>query len=412
MSDETSRIDRRAFLKTATGLGIASVIGATSKAFGTDANTPKPADANSQGKRRFEQVPRRKLGKTNVMVPILNLGGIFDTVENQLILRRAIDWGITYWDTAWGYNNGNSEIGMGNFIGKNPKLRKELFVVTKTTGARDIADMKAKLDESLKRLQTDYVDLLFWHGLDNPDILTDEVKNFAAQAKKEGKIKFYGFSTHSNMAKTMAAASKLDWIDVIMTKYSFREMQDKEMQDAVDACYKSGIGLVAMKTQAKGPTPEDPNNPLGQFMEKGFTKEQACLKAIWQDERIASICSAMTNIAILTANVSAALDKTRLTEADMEIFRQYAQASCSGYCAGCTEICRAAMPEIPVGDIMRYVMYHDSYGSKALAKQEFATIDAAVRERLANIDFGAVEMVCPNRLPIGQLIRDAAVKLA
>jgi len=412
MSDEMSRIDRRAFLKTATGLGIASVIGASS-AFGADANqTPKPTDANSQGKRRFEQVAKRKLGKTNVMVPILNLGGMFDTVENQLMLRRVIDWGVTYWDTAYGYNNGNSELGMGKFIGKNPKLRKELFIVTKTSGQRDAADMKAKLDESLKRLQTDYVDLLFWHGLDKPELLTDEVKNFAAQAKKEGKIKFYGFSTHSNMAKCMAAGAKLDWIDVIMTKYSFREMQDKEMLDAVDACYKSGIGIVAMKTQSKGPTPEDPNNPLGQFMEKGFTKEQACLKVIWQDERIASICSAMPNIAILTANVSAALDKTRLTVADMEIFRQYALASCSGYCAGCTEICRGAMPEVPVGDIMRYVMYHDSYGSKALAKQEFAAIDAAVRTKLANIDFGAVEMVCPNRLPIGQIIRDAAIKLA
>ena len=411
MSSE-NHIDRRAFLKTATGIGLASVLGVAS-AIAKDANdVNKPADPNKPKKRIFEQVPRRKLGKTGVMVPMLNLGGIFDTVENQLLMKRAVDWGVTYWDTAWGYNNGNSEIGMGKFLGRNPKLRNDLFIVTKTSGANTPADMQVKLDESLKRLQTDHVDLLFWHGLSDPANLTEEIKNFAAEAKKQGKIKYYGFSTHSNMASCLGAASKLDWIDVIMTTYNFREMQNKEMTDAVDACYKAGIGLVAMKTQAKGPKEEDDKQLLSHFLEKGYTKEQACLKAVWQDERFASICSAMKNIAILTSNVAAALDKTKLTQADMQMLSEYAQASCNGYCAGCENICRDAMPEVPVRDIMRFTMYHDSYGAKTLAKDEFAAIEPSIRQRLAQFDYAGVEAVCPNKLPIGNIIRDTVVKLA
>jgi predicted aldo/keto reductase-like oxidoreductase len=415
MKDESSRLNRREFLLTASGAGIASVLGA-SKAF-ADPNNVKTPDANKPKEpnapvSKLPQLPRRKLGKTGVMVPILNLGGTFDILENQIMLRKALDWGMNYWDTAYSYNNGNSELGIGKFLSKNKEMRKNIFIVTKTSDTEDIKEMENRLQKSLERLQTPYVDLLFWHGLSDPANLTDELKTFAKSCKDRGLIRYYGFSTDTNMAPCLAAAAKLDWIDVIMTTYNFREMQNAAMQSAIDACYKADIGLVAMKTQAKGPETEGDKKLVNHFLEKGYTEYQAKLKAVWQDERIASICSLMPNVAILVSNAAAALDKTKLTQADMDVFKQYAASTCSGYCAGCADICGSAVPGVPIRHTMRFLMYHDSYGSRQLAREHFATIDPEIRGKMATLDYSLAEQSCPQKLPIGRLIKDAVNKLA
>jgi predicted aldo/keto reductase-like oxidoreductase len=415
MKDESSKLNRREFLLTAGGAGLASVLGAASTF--ADPNSPKAPDAGkakdpNTPATKFPQVSRRKLGKTGVMVPILSIGGTFDMLENQIVLRRALDWGINYWDTAYSYNNGNSELGIGKFLSKNKNMRKNLFIVTKTSDTEDVKQMEGRLQKSLERMQTPYVDLLFWHGLSAPASLTEELKAFAKSCKDRGLIKYYGFSTDTNMAPCLAAAARLDWIDVIMTIYNFREMQSPEMQSAIDACYKANIGLVAMKTQAKGPETDGDKKLVGHFLERGFTEYQAKLKVVWEDERIASICSLMPNIAILVSNVAAALDKTKLTQADMNVFKEYAATTCSGYCAGCANICGAAVPGVPIRDTMRFLMYHDSYGSRQLAKEHFAAIDAEIRDKMATLDYSLAEQNCPQKLPIGRLIRDAVTKLA
>ena len=142
------------------------------------------------------------------------------------------------------------------------------------------------------------------------------------------------------------AASKLDWIDAIMTSYNFRLRRIKQMQDAIDACNKAGIGLIAMKTQAmpqRSPTAdpkvaaeaEADRKMLAHFLEKGYTEGQAKIKAVMDDQRFSSVCSAMTSTTMLMSNIAVAHDKTKLAAEDMEMLRQYAQATCSGYCAGC-----------------------------------------------------------------------------
>jgi predicted aldo/keto reductase-like oxidoreductase len=217
------------------------------------------------------------------------------------------------------------------------------------------------------------------------------------------------------------AASKLDWIDAIMTSYNFRLAQDKEMQDAIDACNKAGIGLIAMKTQGmrQRSATSDPNaeaeadrKMLAHFLDKGYTEGQAKVKAVMDDKRFSSVCSAMTSTTMLMSNIAVAHDKTKLAAGDMEVLRQYALDTCSGYCAGCAHICEPVALGVPVSDIMRALMYHDSYGDIAQAKAVFAEIPADVKHRLLSVDYGAAEHVCPNRMQIGKLIADAAAKLA
>jgi aryl-alcohol dehydrogenase-like predicted oxidoreductase len=241
MKKKNNKIDRRNFLKTVGAAGLGSVI------------TPANAKADQKAAEKteeteFPQVPKRMLGKTGVEVPVLALGMIFNVADRQIVLRKALEWGITYWDTADCYTGGNSELGIGKFLKANPDKRKDIFIVSKSDD-RAPADMQKLLDRSLKRMKTDYVDLYFIHGLEGPDELTEELRAWVAKTKESKKIRFFGFSTHDNMAESLTAAAKAGWVDAIMTTYNFRVMQDKKMQAAVEACYKAGVGLIAMKTQ-------------------------------------------------------------------------------------------------------------------------------------------------------------------
>ncbi len=418
MTEKSDSIDRRGFLRTVGAAGLASVLVCHDGMAGLDTAT-----GESQ-KPKFPHVPQRKLGKTGIKVPCLALGTMFNLLDNQIILRSTLNYGVSYWDTSNVYAGGNSELGIGAFISKNPDRRKDLFVVTKALGVNTGEGMEKCLQLSLQRMKTDYIDLHYFHDLRDPADLTDEIKKWAEDAKKRKLIRFFGFSTHKNMAPCLAAAAKLDWIDAAMTVYNFRLMQDPQMQAAVEACHGAGIGLIAMKTQGLGPTAkwaghtprietEADKKLVGHFLQRGFTEGQAKIKVVLQDERFSSVCVQMENIALLRENVAAVLDKTELTEADRQVFREYADATCRRYCAGCGHICDSALPEVPyVSDIMRYLMYYNGYGHKARARELFAHIPGGVRRRLLGTDYRPAEARCPQRLAIGELIAEAVGKLA
>ena len=359
-------------------------------------------------------IPVRPFGRTGVDVSILGLGGMFDINTNQIILKQALKHGVTYWDTADCYNGGKSEAGIGMYFEKNPEVRKRIFLVSKSD-ARDPDGMTKLLTRSLERMKTDYIDLYFLHGVKNMSELTDDTKAWAARAKKEGKIRFFGFSAHSNMELLLQAAAQTTWIDGIMLTYNYRLMHSDNMRGAVEACAKAGIGLTAMKTQGGGQVKADSETErqmAGRFLEQGFTDQQAKLKAVWEEPNIASICSQMPNMAVLTANIAAALDKTALSAENRALLRQYARETCSGYCAGCASLCESAMNSpVPIADVMRHLMYSRHYGDRALAASLFDPMPAGIRESLARCDFSRAENACPNRLPIGRLVREAVEEL-
>ncbi len=418
MNEKHNKINRRNFLKTMGAAGLAPAFAGVTTAVASAQAKTGPNDPNVAGKTqepKYPQVPTRMLGKTGVEVPCLSHGIMYNLVENQIVLRKALQWGVSYWDTANGYAGGNSELGIGKYLSKNPEKRKGLFIVTKASGAKNTADIEKKLQQSLKRMNTEYIDLYYGvHALSDPAQLTDELKQWAKNAKKRKLIRFFGFSTHSNMAQCLAAAAKLDWIDAIMTSYNFRLMRDAKMTAAVEACHKAGIGIIAMKVMARGQKFETEGDKklARHFLKQGFTQGQAKIKAVLEDERINSACITMQNVALLTSNVAAVLDKTKLTQADMAAFKEYAQATCSGYCAGCAHIC-SALPGTPyVSDIMRYLMYYNSCGDQDRARELFAQIPHNARNKLLSTDYSAAEARCPQRMPITELIAEAVGKLA
>ena len=405
MTTEKSGIKRRQFLQILGAAGVGSMVGA---AVG-------PTDAGAAAM----TVGTRSFGRTGIQVPILSLGTMFDTGANQLLLRQAVKWGVTYWDTAQYYNRWGSEPGIGKYLSKYPEDRKKIFLVSKSTN-RDAKGLTEELDDSLDNLKTDYLDLFFVHAVSDAKAeLTAEIKSWAEKMKSKGKIRLFGFSTHSNMAGSLSHAATLGWIDGIMTTYNYRVMTTDEMKRAVDACHSAGIGLTAMKTQAAsswGNTGEENTESrtlAKRFTDKGMTGEQAKLLAVWTDERIAAICSQMNTMTILKANTEAAVNQTGLTASDRRCFDAQARATAADYCAGCTATCESVLAEaVPVGKIMRCLMYARSYGDHFRAHVEFRDIPDSVRVRLAVLDYTSAERLCPQSMPIGRLMAEAAEELS
>jgi predicted aldo/keto reductase-like oxidoreductase len=409
MSGEPGNFSRRDFFKTAGATGLGSALLPLSFL----------AQAHGSSSTKVPQqiiVPTRPFGKTGANVPILALGGVLKT-SDQLIFSQALKMGVTYWDTADSYGWGKNEKAIGRYFAKFPEDREKVFLVTKASSS-DPQKLTEKLNTSLQRMNTDCVDMYFIHYVsDVRNELTDEVKAWAEKAKAKGKIRFFGFSAHKNMENSMLAAAKLGWIDGIMMSYNYRLMVKNEMKKAVDACVKAGIGLTAMKTQAAfsanfyasiGSETDDALKMTEGFLEKGYTAEQAKLMVVWENPNIASICSAMSNMTILQANVAAALNKKGLSAGDKQRLEQYAKQTAPGYCAGCANICEAAVdPGIPISDILRYSMYNYSYGNRDTASALFNCLPAEIKANILKADYSKAEKYCPQKIQIGKVLKKA-----
>ena len=118
MTIKDNNWSRRKFLKTAAAAGVGSVVASMTGLVNASENN--------------ETVPTRPFGKTGEQISILSLGGTVDTGSNQLMLRQAVKWGVTYWDTAPSYSWGRSEAGFGKYLDKYPQDRKKIFLVTKS----------------------------------------------------------------------------------------------------------------------------------------------------------------------------------------------------------------------------------------------------------------------------------------
>ncbi len=401
MSIEKQKISRRDMFKLAGKAGLATVLGHGLQS--------APAIAAEAAATALPQVPRRVLGKTGEPIPILLMGGnmAFDERFDPRI-AECMRFGVNYFDLADCYIGGRSETGFGSFVGKSGK-RTDLWITTKSDD-HSPEGLERVLARSLERLQTDHVDLYFLHALKDPRTLNPATARAAEKLKKEGKIKFFGFSCHhGTVAELLTKAAGLSWIDAIMFRYNFREYGNLELNRAMDACHQANVGLIAMKTQGSAVSFED---RVKMFEGGKFNRHQAVLRAVWADERITAAVSHMDNLSKMKENIAAALDRSTLSLREHEELQRYARDTEHLYCAGCDHLCGQALPEgIQVGTTLRYLMYHDSYGDIETARELYGKLPAAAK-RIDGVDFAGANKLCPHQLDVAKHMTRAAQVLA
>jgi predicted aldo/keto reductase-like oxidoreductase len=355
------------------------------------------------------QVPRRTLGKTGKTVPILLLGGMGLDRKFDPKIAEAVRFGVNYVDAADCYLGGNSEAALAAYFAR-AKNRDKVWVTSKSD-RHDPRRFEETVFRSLENLRSDYVDMYYLHGLDDPDYLNDDLAVTVLRLRKAGKIRHFGFSCHGgNVAELLHKAAKTPWVESVMFRYNFRSYGNRELNAAIDAAHAAGVGLIAMKTQGAEAGLRD---AWKKFERTGrWNKHQAVLKSVWADERISAAVSQMDTFEKLRENIAAALDGTSLTGAERESLDRYAQATRPYACDGCDHICSAAVTGgARIGDTLRYLMYHDAYGEPGNARELFARLPVDARS-LSTIDFEPASRACPHGVDVAGLMKRAGTVLA
>jgi uncharacterized protein len=251
-----SRFTRRKFLRSTAIAGIS--LAGSRLAFSND------SDSKSESKKILNQfdpkgLPTSPLGKTGVLIPriALGLGSRFlniPTLEEALeMCNYALDNGLYYWDTAHSYINAAtgaiSEERLGNIV---KYRRKEIFLSTKVA-AHDVDNAKKEIEESLKRLQTDHLDMLKIHSVESEEDVKEICKkggvlDLISKLKNEGITRFIGFSGHANAQalRVMAETGRFDSMLFAMNHYG--DNKDDRQGFVIPAAKKLGMGIMLMKT--------------------------------------------------------------------------------------------------------------------------------------------------------------------
>ncbi len=207
-------------------------------------------------------LPTRRLGRTDEQVSILALGGAHfgraasdDKPAAFRMIHMAIDEGVTFMDNAWMYGDGYAEEAMGEAL-QGP-WRKKVFLMTKNAG-RDTAFSKQCLEDSLRRLRTDYLDLWQFHetNYDNdPDWVFERGGlEFALQAQKEGKVRHIGFTGHKDPRIHNKMLEKpYDWATAQMPINVMDRFYRSFQRETVPLCLSKDVGVIGMKTLGGGP---------------------------------------------------------------------------------------------------------------------------------------------------------------
>jgi uncharacterized protein len=251
-------------------------------------------------------VPMRPLGKTGQRVSIIALGGwhigsVKDQAEAIRIMHAALDEGLTFFDNAWDYHDGGSEEIMGKGLAADGK-RQKCFLMTKNCG-RDAKTARQHIEDSLRRLQTDHLDLMQFHEINydnDPDwVIEKGALAEGLKAQKEGKVRFLGFTGHKDPAIHLKMLPRHTWDTVQMPinvcDYHYRSFA----RHVVPEANKRGVGCIGMKSLGGGA------NHKGRLVtEKVCTVEEALIYALSQE--IASLVVGIDSMEVLQQDLAIA----------------------------------------------------------------------------------------------------------
>ena len=251
-------MNRRAFLKSVTAV---CAVGTQASAL-VAADAPSPANAGSK-------LPRRRLGKTGVEVSALALGGVIGMQlppspdhDPAALAEAALDLGITYFDTAPSYNNGQSETNYGQVVARR---RQEVFLATKTDNRTYDGTLRS-IEQSLKRLRTDRVDLIQIHGISpNEDLDVWEKPSgvlTALRKLREQKVtRFIGVTGHDSAGKLREAIERYE-LDTLLTTLNPVSRRQPFREDLLPVANRKQMGVIAMKVMGGGNGCLVTGNPL------------------------------------------------------------------------------------------------------------------------------------------------------
>ncbi len=330
-------VSRREFVRTSLAGGLAFAI-------------PRLDGAGEEDQRKEPpKVQYRTLGRTGLKVSVVGLGAMRTSDPN--VIHHALDLGVNYIDTACCYMDGNNEVIVGSVL---KTRRKDTYIATKVHIASE-EKMMASVERSLKRLQTDVIDVIQLHSMKKREhVLNETAMNALDKMRKKGYVRFVGFSTHKNQVECIDAGIESGFYDMVLVTYSFKT--DPEIEKAIARAAKAGMGVVAMKTQAGGYKKHD----LGDW-----SPHQAALRWVLRNPNVATTIPSMVSFAQVDENV--AVMGTRFGARDAELLERYGQLIDREVCRFCQDCDDRCPHGVSLIDVNRVLMYAEGYGDMDLA---------------------------------------------
>ena len=317
----------------------------------------------------------RTLGKTGITLPIVSMGVMNADVPG--ILRRAYELGIRHFDTAAVYQQGRNEEMVGQVI-KELGVRDKVIISTKQavrnhrlSTAEGKQRFMAGVEESLKRLQMDHVDMLYYHAVDSAKDAQDEGPLKGLQElKKQGKTRFIGISTHRT-SDVLPTAMRLSMFDVVLVTLNYTMAHDEAMLKLVKQAADSGIGIVAMKTQAGGTVRPDEKLPK----ELPPYSQTALLKWVLNHDLVTTAIPGFSTYEHLYQDF-AVVRNLAYTEDEKRFLADKSFVASAEFCHQCGE-CRDDCPkQVDIPTLMRSHMYAVQYSNTEMARLTLAELPA------------------------------------
>lgn len=353
-------MDRRKFLRdSAAGVLSTGLIAPLLRAAGDEKN-------------KNSKIIYRTLGRTKLEVPVLSFG-VMNTDSPDLI-KKALEMGVNHLDTANVYLRGNSETSIGKVL-EETGMRDKVYVGTKVFLGRDrqknvftLEDagfaLAAKeqnfnklLDQSLERLQTDYVDILYIHSCESAGMVNFEnTMKAAVKAKEAGKARFIGVSVHSKVAEVIRAAVDAKVYDVVLAAFNFQRDDKDDIAKAIAHAKENGVAIVAMKTQG-GARREGDTKPFN---------HKAALKWVLNHEGVCTAIPGMTTFEQLDLNFSVMEDLALNDEEKKDL--KLGSLDIRGFCQNCRSCVNQCPHKVEIPTLMRTYMYSERYGNHSQAE--------------------------------------------
>ena len=385
-----SGMGRRDFLKSsAVGLGGFIYLSSNEK-----------SSPEKEQQKKDEKITYRTLGKTGIKLPVITMG-VMNT-SNPNLVRAALSNGLYFLDTAQTYQRGTNESMIGEVLQGRPRdsfaiaTKARLGIDQKTGLYTEEATEQAyaqKIDTSLKSLGLDYIDIYHHHGVwVKETALYEPVLNALAKAKKAGKIRFIGITTHRNEPEIINAAVDSKVYDVVLPAYNFRQKHAEEVKKAIARAAEAGLGVIAMKTIG--------GNVGGNYHNTQIDAPMA-LKWALQDPNVHTIIAGFTTFDQLELDLKV-LREPSLSKSEKETLR-WAALQSPLYCQGCGKCLGQCAKQLPIPDLMRAYMY--VHGYRNLVEAQDLVSSLSLPASLCG-DCGSCPVKCLNQWNVSERIQN------
>ena len=369
----------------------------------------------------------RKFPGTDLTVSALGLGTMrlptrpepenpIDEPQAVAMIREAIDKGLTYVDTAYGYHGGNSEKVVGKALADGYRERVTLTTKLPVWLVNEYADMEKILDEQLARLQTDHVDIYLLHALNGQSY--DKIKSldyprFLADMRAKGKIRHVGFSFHDDSAAFERIARDYDWNVAQIQMNVLDEFNQATLKTATEISREKGMGLIIMEPLRGGALAANvPADVLELYASQPVRRSPVewAFRYLYDRPEFITILSGMSNREQVLDNL-AIFDQAEpncLTEDEKRMMtrvREIYEARVRVGCTGC-EYCMPCPAGVNIPGVFRTLDRHTMFGTERQFYKDYARMQEKGTDGGRCVRCGRCETHCPQHIHIRDLLAE------